>query len=394
MKFKTTLCLSLIVFVASLTTAVPRAAAQVPCGPTILPKATLVVNWPQLQYDSGHSGCNPYETILSTSTVGALAQKWMARGESSSIAFSSPVVADGVLYVAEYSDIFHLGEVIALNANTGGGLWSFESTVDTDFTFSSPAVANGVVYVGCKDRNLYAVDAKTGVLLWSYATGATVSTPAVAGGVVYATSDQTYALNASTGALIWKTPVASSWAPAVVGNTVYVSADQVYALNASTGALIWKTPISASALAVVGNVVYVSSGQVYALNAGTGALIWQYPVVSVTTPAIATGRVYVAGQDATVYALNASTGAFLWKYAAQDDRVFAPVVANGVVYATSSPIIPNYSHLDALDAKTGALLSVRVLDGEDGTSAAVANGVVYVSQGGFYNGSVYAFSLP
>jgi outer membrane protein assembly factor BamB len=49
-------------------------------------------------------------------------------------------------------------------------------------------VANGVVYVGSGygDNNVYALDAATGTLLWSYATGGPVrSSPAVANGVVY-----------------------------------------------------------------------------------------------------------------------------------------------------------------------------------------------------------------
>ena len=51
---------------------------------------------------------------------------------------------------------------------------------------SSLAVANGVVYVGSDDNNVYALNAKTSALLWSYPTGGYVfSSPAVANGVVY-----------------------------------------------------------------------------------------------------------------------------------------------------------------------------------------------------------------
>jgi eukaryotic-like serine/threonine-protein kinase len=43
-----------------------------------------------------------------------------------------------------------------------------------------------VVYVGSGDNSLYAVDARTGNKLWSFATGAAIiSSPAVANGVVY-----------------------------------------------------------------------------------------------------------------------------------------------------------------------------------------------------------------
>ena len=68
-------------------------------------------------------------------------------------------------------------------------------------------MANGVVYVGSADCNVYALNASTGALLWSYTTGGRVfSSPAVANGVVYVIGWDTsnlYALNASTGALLW-----------------------------------------------------------------------------------------------------------------------------------------------------------------------------------------------
>ena len=59
-----------------------------------------------------------------------------------------------------------------------------------------------MVYVGSYDKNVYALNAKTGVKLWSYATGDIVaSSPAVGNGVVYVGSydKNVYALNAKTG---------------------------------------------------------------------------------------------------------------------------------------------------------------------------------------------------
>jgi outer membrane protein assembly factor BamB len=47
-------------------------------------------------------------------------------------------------------------------------------------------VANGVVYVASHDHDVYALNAKTGSKLWSYATGGFVDgSPVVANGVVY-----------------------------------------------------------------------------------------------------------------------------------------------------------------------------------------------------------------
>jgi outer membrane protein assembly factor BamB len=52
--------------------------------------------------------------------------------------------------------------------------------------FSSAAVAHGVVYVCSYDKNLYALNARTGIRLWSYATGNEIeSSPSVVNGVVY-----------------------------------------------------------------------------------------------------------------------------------------------------------------------------------------------------------------
>jgi outer membrane protein assembly factor BamB len=53
---------------------------------------------------------------------------------------------------------------------------------------SSPAVANGVVYVFAGDWNLYALNAKTGAKLWSYAiskVSIASGSPVVANAVVY-----------------------------------------------------------------------------------------------------------------------------------------------------------------------------------------------------------------
>ena len=53
----------------------------------------------------------------------------------------------------------------ALNASTGALLWSYTTGRQCE---SSPAVANGVVYVGSDDGNVYALNASTGAKLWSY----------------------------------------------------------------------------------------------------------------------------------------------------------------------------------------------------------------------------------
>ena len=68
--------------------------------------------------------------------------------------FSSPAVANGVVYVGSLTD----NKVYALNASTGAKLWSY--TTGGAIYYSSPAVANGVVYVGSLDGKVYAFGLK------------------------------------------------------------------------------------------------------------------------------------------------------------------------------------------------------------------------------------------
>jgi hypothetical protein len=107
--------------------------------------------------------------------------------------------------------------VYALKASTGAFLWKYPTDGEV---LSSPAVANGMVYVGSDDYNLYALNAKTGVLVWSFTTAYDPSSPTVANGLVYvgAAGSMVYALNASSGAQLWNyaTDGGMYSAPAVV----------------------------------------------------------------------------------------------------------------------------------------------------------------------------------
>src|SRR5260370_12096859 len=103
------------------------------------PKTAFYVqtNWSTFGYNAQHTRFNPYETQLTSGNVSGLALDW--------------------------------------NYTAGSYIYS-----------SSPTVVNGIVYFGSWDKNIYAVDANTGALKWSYATGHFVySSPAVVNGIVY-----------------------------------------------------------------------------------------------------------------------------------------------------------------------------------------------------------------
>jgi outer membrane protein assembly factor BamB len=359
-------------------------------GTAILASANFRVrtDWPQFGFIPAGGRWNTLENTLSVSSAPRLVKRWtFTTGDRID---SSPVVANGVVYVSSGDN-----NLYALNARTGAKLWSFATGGIT----SSPAVANGVVYVGSYDSNVYALDASTGTLLWTSSTWSLVETVAVANGVVYAGSGYNlFALNASNGGLVWIFR-GGDWVlvpPTIANGMVYVGAgDGLHALDAGTGAELWKFDTGDSLYSsptVANGAVYLASrtNWVYALNASTGALLWQFNTIYriESSIAFANGVVYL-GAEHGVWALNASTGETLWQFVTSSYMFTdcSPAVANGVVYVGS------YDYrIYALNASTGALLwRYRTGNSIGFSSPAVANGMVYV---GSYDHKVYAFGLP
>jgi outer membrane protein assembly factor BamB len=359
--------------------------------------ATLptIANWPQFR-NSNMQRWNPSETVLNVSTVGNLHLLWtyyMGVPFQYGVT-SSPAVVNGVVYVGAED-----GNIYALNASTGVKLWSIPTT---ERVYSSPAVANGVVYVASYNT-FYALNADTGAVVWSLPMG-TYSSPVVVGGVVYvgAFDGNVYALDAGTGSTLWSYPTGSNSFTSLAAANGLVFAgtrdNNLYAVNASTGALVWSLNVGGvidAPPAVAGGVVYVGStnNKVYAIDAASGNKLWTFTAggaINLSSPAVANGAVYVGTEEPKLYALNAATGALLWSdtiglnhYNGVDS---SPAIANGVVYVGT-----NDQNVYALDASTGAVLWSHGTGDMVQSSPSVVNGMVYI---GSLDGNLYGFGLP
>lgn len=252
--------------------------------------------------------------------------------------------------------------------------------------WSSPAVANGRVLVGCKDCNLYCLNASNGQLIWNFTTGGEVdSSPAIDNGNVYVGSDDgwVYCLDIATGWPLWISKVGGlvRSCPAVVDGRVYVGSGDhdVFCLNASDGNTIWTYPTRYrvdSSPAVSDGVVYVACDDffVYALNASTGEEIWHHHTGSnIDSPCVYNGCVYIGSYDGYVCSLNASTGAEIWKYQTQDTVTSSVAVAYGCVYVGSED-----NNVYCLNASNGQKIWQTPTGYWIWSSPAVADGNVYV----------------
>ena len=399
MKAKAPFCIVLLTLIAAL-----AAAQNLAPGPSILcspPPRVPFTNWAQYQFDPCHSGYNPWEFILNSSNVSNLVLDWSSY--IGPIAQSTPTAANGKVYIATAYERQGPQYLYAFDARSGTLIWTFEENANGPVG-SSAAVAGGVVYYG-GNPGLYALNATTGVPIWSIPTESFVTSPVIADGVVYAewqsgsgnnVTGALYAVNAANGAIIWKHSFAtlagdlySETAPAVANGIVYCTvvlygnnrSGRVYALNAATGTVLWAQALGAEGYpaspTVANGIIYVPSEDqnIYAFNAYSGAPIWKYKTTGFPSDAaaVANGVLYV-GAD-YLYALNAADGTLLWKsdFILGYGDGFTGVVANGVVYTGGSD-----TDLVALDASTGALLWKYTSSYGLGGTPTVANGVLYV----------------
>ncbi|WP_276306897.1 PQQ-dependent dehydrogenase, methanol/ethanol family [Novosphingobium sp. PC22D] len=110
---------------------------------------------------------------INTQTVDRLGLAWSFELDSSRGQEATPIVVDGVMYVAAA-----WSHVYAIDARTGEELWHFDPKIAgrkgfdacCDVISRGVAVAGGKVFLGALDGRLIALDAKTGKEVWSVQT--------------------------------------------------------------------------------------------------------------------------------------------------------------------------------------------------------------------------------
>lgn len=267
---------------------------------------------------------------------------------------STPAVADGKVFFLARD-----GHVHAVDAATGAPVWTFrtggEATFSTfglygaklalgltadpwDFYLSSPLVHAGKVYVGSSDARVYALDAASGKLAWTYKTGGPIhSSPALAGPnlVVGSWDGAVYALDAASGELRWrhqtnteqKTSVrlGVQASPTVDGDTVYIGSrdTHLHALDAASGKPMWRYNAQGSWIvgtaALDNTSVYVGSSDtnvLLAIDKRNGKERFRFDTKAWTyaSPLRIGGAVIAATMKGELHALDASSGKSLWSY--------------------------------------------------------------------------------
>jgi len=302
---------------------------------------------------------------------------------------AQPRVVGGYVYVASDSGLLY-----KLSRNSGAEVWRARIVDDApariptnqqqtrwDRYGSSVVADKQRLYVASRDKNLYALDIKSGRELWR----------AAAGDLMTAT-------------------------PGLFGDLVIFAAldGKVSAVSARDGTLRWTYDAKlgiAGDVVVAGNRVLVGSRSydLIALDANTGKELWKHYYWFSwieSPPVVRDGVIYTGSSDATgVYAIDLADGSSRWKSAVpgwswQRTAVNNELVVAGTVGAGAFPG-PRGGSLVALDRSSGALRwiyldppSKEVLEAKKewgfGASPVIGDGVVYAAD---LSGKVYAFGL-
>jgi serine/threonine protein kinase/outer membrane protein assembly factor BamB len=367
---------------------------------------------PMFGFNLQHTRFNPDEHLpLTTAIVSYLALGWKA--PTGAGIYSSPAVANGIVYVGSDDGRLH-----AYNVISGRSLWAPTAGGTGGQIRSSPAVANGVVYTGSDDGKLYAFDTITGRLLWFAATGKAIrSSPTVANGKVYIGSEdgKLYAFNASgCGGSTSCSPLWTAHtdgviyysSPAVVNGIVYIGSEDhnLYAFDADNGLRKWSAttgPIDASPAVFNGVVYFIDAvGMLHAYDAASGTAKWHVFTGGVlptclggsnrSSPAVANGVVYVGSDDGKLHAVSTS-GKPLWTAATGGCVRSSPGVANGVVYVGSDDGILYAFNASGCGSTSCSSLWKYRTGGLIFSSPVVVNGAVYV---GSADKNLYEFCCP
>jgi outer membrane protein assembly factor BamB len=304
-----------------------------------------------------------------------------------------PVVGYGRVYVTNFD-----GRLFAIDAATGRLSWSFASG---RCGWASPALAGHLVYetfIGNRecgsrfdDGEVAAFDERSGRLRWLRRIGPTESSPLVAGGIVYVGdwNGRVWALDAATGRTRWVAGLHGAIKGSVArsGRALYIGTygGDVVALDARTGRVLWTSGGHGriySSPAVAYGRVYIGSldGGVYAFGAATGHLLWAHPTGGYVyaSPAVWHGRILVGSYDHGFYAFDAGTGTALWRFDANGPISGAATVVDGLVYFSTFR-----RRTFALDASNGRQVATWP-DGEYSPVVADATHLYLVGLGRLY----------
>lgn len=249
------------------------------------------------------------------------------------------------VYVADMG-----GGLTAIDLGSGDVAWHIKRDNGGETRYWSPIVSDGVVYLATHDGRFVGYDVDDGSERWSWSAAQGVGSVGgtVLDGTAYVSADDGYqrAISIADGSELWSFRTVSNTVSSVslTEDAVFVAAqwaDVLYALDRATGAELWRyqnptgdqvaPPVNAD------GVVYAPAGPdgLVALDAGDGNLLWHATTGSVggQAPAIAGDAIY-QDTERGVGAYSRTDGRQLWSIDLGASHDNSALVTGGMVIVT------------------------------------------------------------
>jgi eukaryotic-like serine/threonine-protein kinase len=285
-----------------------------------------------------------------------------------------PALDGGKLFVEDSNN------VVALDAASGATLWSAKVRDFPHPAAQQLVTAAGTVFVS-EATYITALDESTGAIRWQFRpdSGAAGVFPSVDDRAYYTGQrgiPVVYALDRSTGGLLWKVNLGPAWQdPAFVsavlisGDTVFAVAERwlawngyirsvvVAALNRLDGRELWRVETtsknnSAWGARLIGDLVVINDidgGGVFAVSKSTHAEVWRLTAPTgaggTALPALDGGTIYVGTGGGYVFALDELTGRVIWNHQTM-------MYVSGITKCGRS-VVSNLFGLERYDPATG-----------------------------------------
>ena len=265
-----------------------------------------------------------------------------------------PAVDGGRVFVA-----LQTGSVTAFEPGSSEPIWTRELAVE-----GAPVAAGGRLFVPASGM-IHALDAASGSVAWRLPVAGKLAAPLThrAGWLLVGAEDGSLqAVRASDGSVMWaanlQSPLAT--APSIDGNQVAVAlADsRLILMDLATGKAKWPRSLGspAVALTLAGDRIYCGTADGWFLSIKTrdGDADWRWPLGArlAGPPAVDAERVYAVAADNVVRGFRRSSGNERWRYPIPTRALDGPVVVDGLVIVTTAAV--GAPGLTYITAATGA----------------------------------------
>jgi outer membrane protein assembly factor BamB len=266
---------------------------------------------------------------------------------------NSPTVANGKVFITSKSGTFY-----AINMYTGVETWN--QSLGEEAGFGAPLIVGSRVFVN-GNQTVFVFNEAVGVSLYdvslvhangvaplTYYEGLIIAVPLRETGI------EVSGFEANSGEIIFGHTMATSdigkarnGATVGDGKTFVVTVNlngssTIFGLN-EFGMKGWESQLDgvteASAAFAYDTVYIPTSNATYALDAENGTVKWSRPLdgeSSVSSPAVADGKVYFGLDNNYVYALDAFTGDIIWSYKTEGAVQSSPAISDGLLFVGSN----------------------------------------------------------